>query len=200
MEFLAALGLGLGLSAGGIVVWLINLLLEFRKIRYQARVAHEEDFRLHNLNRQAEAYNSIWISINDFHRIFDALWESVDEEGIKRLAESFAAAEKCVRNASIILPPSLSKELKKLLHIVKNYQFGKTRLLEIRDMDGHLDPRILEDMERFTQLNYRYKEELNAVMQYLTEYLRETLYPGDFNDLGSVEQNGRIRTNRNATN
>jgi len=177
-EFLAALGVGLGLSAGGLLAWLIKLLVDLYKIRYQVSYKQSSDFRLHNLNRQAEAYNSIWISINDFHNIFERLWVSVDENGIKEFAVALSSADKSIRNCSMVIPPHLSIKLKQLLHIVNQYYFGKKRLLEIQTIEGRLEPKVLEDMNHFITRNHEYKIELDSVMEDLTDFFRQALYPG----------------------
>jgi hypothetical protein len=142
-----------GMSVIGVVIfglsrWLgaiwSNRILAKEKVKYDEQIEllkHNLSIAQENItrfnNKQFDSYMSLWSSLQDLKFAGEELWEEANKEKLVKFSTALWDTDKLLEKSRLFLESKHYTELKGILRIFKDYEFGKIRLIELRDGSKH---------------------------------------------------------------
>lgn len=83
--------------------------------------------------KQFELYNDLWSVLLYTKNQADSLWESASPEKIPAFSEQIRLAQNAIDDNLLLIEEDHYDQLKVLIGKFEQFQFGKTKLIEIRD-------------------------------------------------------------------
>lgn len=111
--------------------------IELEKYKSRANILFSQLERFNA--QQFSLYNDLWISLLDLKVMADALWNRASPDDLLRFSRQLKETSKAVERGAIFLEEEHYTNLQGLINIFKNFEFGKTRLIELRtrsDLEG----------------------------------------------------------------
>jgi hypothetical protein len=181
-----------GLSAVLGKLW-SNRILAREKVLYEEKI----EYLKHNLTivqenitrfseKQFDYYMSLWSSLQDLRFSGKELWEEANKEKLIKFSKTLYGTDKLVEKSRLFLEQNHYKELREVLHTFKNFEFGKIRLIELREGNEYLsDEWALTSQNISMQINSNrvYKEKYEALLENVGRSLRNQMKGKSFNEL-----------------
>lgn len=149
-------------GAGAIIVWFANYFGSILAKKYEEKVKSEFQMKLTEYqnqldilkqttlrysDKQFEHYSQLWSSVYDLKVLADNLWESATHPYIRAFARQLRQTKAEVEKHSLFIEDNHYQELTEILNTFASYQYGKSSLINYRDMhsDYPLDQLISDN-------------------------------------------------------
>ena len=139
----------MGLSSWLGKVWATKILeedknkyktaLEQLKSQYQLDVEKNKSVFLRYSDSQFNLYNTVWVALCDLEKSADQLWAAATRAYVKDFAKSLSEAKHEVRKGALIIEDEHYQSLLELFGEFEGFQFGKSKLLQLRRERERLD-------------------------------------------------------------
>ena len=113
--------------------------LEQLKSQYQLDVEKNKSVFLRYSESQFSLYNTVWVALCDLEKSADQLWAAATRTYVKEFAKSLAEAKHEVRKGALIIEEEHYQSLLALFAEFEGFQFGKSKLLQLRRERERLD-------------------------------------------------------------
>ncbi|NEP20192.1 MAG: hypothetical protein F6J97_25460 [Leptolyngbya sp. SIO4C1] len=95
--------------------------------------------------KQFHLYNDLWSSLCDLKIAGDSLWERANKLNAKKFAEQLKKTEDQIFRSSLLIENWHYEKLKELIDRFSKFQFGKTRLIDLRNRStDQVEPQDIE--------------------------------------------------------
>jgi len=120
-------------------------------------------------------YNELWRSLVDLKSSGDNLWEQVSSKKVKEFAIQVKETSDAIERSALLIEDDHYQKLKKILKQFEAFQFGKQRLVGLRNKTAH-GQNIEENEIRYTIDNNRQrKEEFTELLNELRSHFKEQI-------------------------
>jgi hypothetical protein len=162
LEWFGAIVISVG-GTGAIVIalakWfgdrLANKLLEKDKAKYQEeleglKTQYQKEIEtkktdleksktlfLRYSEHQFNLYNELWKSLCDLRNIGEELWESAEIQKVKDFSKQLKTTKLTVEKSALLIEDAHYKDLIKILDNFGKFEFGKLKLISIRNRQAH---------------------------------------------------------------
>jgi len=119
-----------------------ELSLNVERLRSDLALKLEISRRLSE--NQFYLYNDLWSSLYDLKIAGDHLWERADARSVKNFARQLKKTELQVFRSSLLIENEHYERLKRLIEQFNEFKFGKTRLIELRNVSTSREQSSLE--------------------------------------------------------
>ncbi len=184
--------IGLSKWFGGV---LANKLLEKDRLKYQAvlekvKSSYEKELEkykdqlekqkalfLRYREYQFKLYNELWASLSDLHFKADILWKHADMNNLIAFSHQLFDTEMSVSRNRLLIEESHYNQLVKILYTFRDYQVGKTTLIQLRTIDPHQVGLQLSfsDIEKAIRDNQQDKQRYSELLEKLVVEFRKQI-------------------------
>lgn len=178
-QTIAAIFISIG-GAGGIFWALSSHFGNIWSERHIARFRNELDIikesTLRYSGQQFQLYNDLWKSLCDLKSNADDLWSLANEENLRNFSQQLKTTIEKVEKSFLFIESSHYTSLLELLNEFKNYQDGKTMLVEL-----YMNPRGTQrlssedEINRLIDRNRNNRERYNHLVQDIGNNLKNQL-------------------------
>ncbi len=134
--------------------------------------------RLRTLSRYHESqftlYNALWNSLYDLKLAGDSLWEIADAYNLGKFIEQLEKTDYIINTSALLIEENHLQELKRLIQIFEDYEFGKKGLIEFRKGRSYSQVRQ-HQIEEMIHSNARIKEQYDYLIVEVARSLRSQL-------------------------
>ena len=120
---------------------------------------------------QFHLYNDLWSSLCDLKISADGLWERVDRTSLKKFADQLKKTKAQILRSSLLVEHGHYESLKDLMDQFSNFEFNKTRILEIRSSSDI----GLHNIENTIRSNRHVKERYSALISEIEVFFRSRI-------------------------
>jgi hypothetical protein len=171
---------------GAIVVWLANWWGK----RIAERISNKEkahyDQELERLRTQLELskvttvryseqqfniYNQLWASLYELQSAGARLWESANQQNLVNFAGRLRETKEMMEKNSLFIDERHYFQLKNLMRLFSDYEFGKKRLIELRTTD-RIDRELIDDL---VETNHEDLVEYTRIIEEIRTTFRQQL-------------------------
>ncbi len=141
---------------------------------YKAQLAIIKATYIRYSNRQFELYNKLWESLCELKFSADNLWEEANEENLLDFSKRLSRTIRDVEKSYLFIEEEHYKELIKLLEEFGNYEFGKAKLIKLKNYRNEIDRnKIIKLINDNKNKKQRYNELIDIVKKDLKKQLKE---------------------------
>lgn len=157
--------------------------LEGIKIKYQAELEKTKtDLEkaksqfLRYSEKQFELYNDLWKILLYTKNQADELWESAIPEKIPSFSEQIRLTRKAINDNLLLIEAEHYQKLIDLINQFEQFQFGKIKLIDIRQQSIELIPKIsLEQTQHTINQNRRTKDKYDNIILEIGQSFRDQI-------------------------
>jgi hypothetical protein len=113
--------------------------LEQLKSQYQLDVEKNKSVFLRYSESQFTLYNTVWVALCDLEKSADQLWAAATRTYVRDFAKALSDAKHEVRKGALIIEVEHYQSLLDLFSEFEGFQFGKSKLLQLRRERERLD-------------------------------------------------------------
>lgn len=123
--------------------------------------------------KQFHLYNDLWSSLCDLKIAGDSLWERANKLNAKKFAEQLKKTEDQIFRSSLLIENWHYEKLKELIDRFSKFQFGKTRLIDLRNHStDQVEP---QDIEFTIENNRIVKEDYSRLLNEIETYFKDQI-------------------------
>lgn len=175
-------------GAGGIIIGCSNYLGQLLAKRFEEKIKAKfqkeineyqnkldiiKQMTLRYSDRQFEAYSKLWASLYDLKILADDLWEEASPAKLESFASQLRAVKAETEKASLFIEEAHYGELIQLLKEFSNYQLGKLRLIDFREIGMNYYSAEIHEMIRHNgQRKAQYEQLIILIRKGLKKQLR----------------------------
>ena len=120
-------------------------------------------------------YNELWRSLVDLKSSGDNLWEQVSSKKVKEFAVQVKETSDAIERSALLIEDDHYQKLKNIIKQFEAFQFGKQRLVDLRNKTAHRQ-NVDENEIRYTiDDNRQRKEEFTALLNELRSHFKEQI-------------------------
>ena len=120
-------------------------------------------------------YNELWRSLIDLKSSGDSLWEEVSSKKVQNFAVQVKETSNAIERSALLIEDDHYQKLKNIIKQFEAFQFGKQRLVDLRNRVVH-QQNIDEDEIRYAIDNNRQrKEEFTILLNELRPHFKEQI-------------------------
>ena len=143
-----------GAILGGVVGAASTLAVE----KYRSRLENKARYN----QSQFDLYKSLWGSLYDLKVTADKLWKVANVDNLEMFAEQLQKTEEMVNRNRIFIEEIHTKELRSLMETFWKFDFGKEKLIQLREKPhdyGRIGTHLVENVIRQNgEVRDRYNE------------------------------------------
>lgn len=98
---------------------------------YKSQLDTLKETSLRYSGQQFELYNKLWHSLYDLKSIADTLWDDANEPNLRTFSKRLKITIDEVEKSYLFIEESHYQDLKGLLEQFSDYQFGKTKIIQL---------------------------------------------------------------------
>jgi len=106
--------------------------IEKAKAQYQLETEKNKAKFLRYSETQFKLYNDLWLALCELETTAEALWESAEVDMVLQLRSKLADAKKALRKGYLLVEDGDYRQLLDVLQQFEQFQFGKSRLVQLR--------------------------------------------------------------------
>ena len=95
--------------------------------------------------QQFNAYSLLWASLYDLKSAGEQLWDSANQQNLVSFAGMLRSTKEVIEKNGLFIEEHHYAQLRRLMRIFSDYEFGKKRLIELKTTD-RIDPRFIDDL------------------------------------------------------
>jgi len=142
--------------------------------KYRTRLNIYEKTVLLYSGRQFELYSKLWHSLYDLKSAADTLWEKANNKNLREFSKQLKNTIDEVEKSYLFIEPSHYEELSNLLDEFKNYEFGKKKLIQLRD--GFKTQQVNDDeIRQLIENNRGKKQQYEQLIKEIRDNLKKQL-------------------------
>jgi hypothetical protein len=142
--------------------------IEKVKSKLSLQIDTTKMFLVQYSGKQFELYNQMWLSLVDLKKSINNLWHQATIDNLKDLSKKLTTAYDTVEKSAILIEPRHYQEMQMILEEINEFQFGKERLLELRQNFEQRKGNVTQgDIRNVIQNNEMTKQRFE---KYLDEY------------------------------
>jgi hypothetical protein len=147
-------------GVGAIIVWLANWwgnriaqkVSNKERAKYEQeleRLKHQLELSKINASRYSEqrfnAYSLMWSTLYELKSAGKQLLDLANQQNLSDFAGKLRATEELIEKNCLFIEENHYSQLRRLMRIFSDYEFGKKRLIELRRND-RVDPILISDL------------------------------------------------------
>ena len=182
-------GVIISVGGAGAIIWKLSSYLgeiwakrhlESIKKEYQKEIEAYKSYldvlketSLRYSGQQFELYNNLWHSLYALKSTADILWEEVNEQNLKKFSQQLKKTIDEVEKSYLFIEENHYQELKELLKQFSEYQFGKTKLVQLYKQRGKVHyQEIIEWIDHNRERKKEYEELIDKIKKELKRQIR----------------------------
>ena len=183
-------GIFISVGGAGAIIWKLSSFLggiwakthlESIKKEYQKEIeaykSHLDVLKETSLRysgQQFKLYNNLWHSLYALKSTAEILWEEANEQNLKKFSQQLKKTIDEVEKSYLFIEENHYQELKKLLKQFSEYQFGKTKLIQLYKQRGEVDNQeIIEWINHNRERKEEYENLIDKIKKELKRQIRE---------------------------
>ncbi|MCP3852789.1 MAG: hypothetical protein GY694_21560 [Gammaproteobacteria bacterium] len=120
-------------------------------------------------------YNELWRSLVDLKTSADSLWEQVSAKKVKDFSIQVKETSDAIERSALLIEDDHYQKLKNIIKQFEDFQFGKQRLVDLRNHLVHQND-VDENEIRYTiDDNRQRKEEFTALLNELRTHFKKQI-------------------------
>ena len=124
---------------------------------------------------QFSLYNELWRSLVDLKSSGDSLWEQVSPKKVKAFAVQVKETSDAIERSALLIEDDHYQKLKHIIKQFEAFQFGKQRLVDLRNQTVH-SQNVDENEVRYTiDDNKQRKDEFTALLNEMRSHFKEQI-------------------------
>lgn len=148
--------------------WIGGIWADRQLAQYQNQLEISRSILLRYTGEQFSLYNKLWRSLYKLKKEGDKLWNAANKNNLKNFSKQLKKTNDKVEMNYLLLEERHYQELMEIIEYLKNYNFGKARLIEARGnkidlIDEEQIQELIEEngniKERYEQLLYNLRED-----------------------------------------
>jgi Glu-tRNA(Gln) amidotransferase subunit E-like FAD-binding protein len=139
---------------------------------YKAQIDLLMETALRYSGRQFELYTKLWHSLYDLKSAADMLWEKASLQNLQKFSRQLKKTTDEVEKSYLFIEENHYRKLKNLLKQFCDYQFGKTKLVQLYEQKPNVD---YQEIENWINRNKVRKEEYERLIDIIRRDLKKTL-------------------------
>jgi len=141
---------------------------------YKSHLDVLKETSLRYSGQQFELYNNLWHSLYDLKSTADVLWEEAIERNLKKFSQQLKRTIDEVDKSYLFIEENHYQELKKLLEQFSEYQFGKTKLVQLYKQREEVNQQeITQWIQHNRERKKEYEELIDKIKKELKKQIRE---------------------------
>jgi len=157
LAFLASMG-----GAAAIIIavskWIGQIWADRQSEQFKNQLEISRSILLRYTGEQFSLYNKLWHSLHELKKSGDALWNIANRGNLQSFSNQLRKTSDEIEKNYLLLEEKHYDELMEILNALKKYDFGKKRLIELRQQN-------IEDIDDY-QINTLIQNNENLKAQY----------------------------------
>jgi hypothetical protein len=141
---------------------------------YKSQLDILKETSLRYSGQQFELYNNLWHSLYALKSTGDVLWEEANEQNLIKFSQQLKKTMGKIEKSYLFIEEYHYRELKDLLKQFSDYQFGKTKLIQLYTQKNKMDVNR-EEIEQLIDRNRERKEEYEYFIDRIKEDLKRQI-------------------------
>ena len=141
---------------------------------YKSHLDVLKETSLRYSGQQFELYNNLWHSLCALKSTADILWEEANGQNLRKFSQQLKKTIDEVEKSYLFIEENHYQELKELLKQFREYQFGKTNLVQLyyKQRGGVDHQEIIEWISRNRERKEEYEELIDKIKKELKRQIR----------------------------
>ena len=126
-------------------------------------------------NRQFELYNDLWHSLYSLKLSADILWEKANMKNLKEFSRQLETTINEIEKSYLFIEEEHYQKLMSLLKQFGEYEFGKTKLIELYRQDSEVYSQDVQDINCLIECNKEKKEKYKQIINEIRADLKKQI-------------------------
>ncbi|OIO03556.1 hypothetical protein COS16_07755 [Candidatus Desantisbacteria bacterium CG02_land_8_20_14_3_00_49_13] len=162
-------------------IWAVKYLESIKK-EYQKEIENYKleldilkETSLRYSNRQFELYNDLWHSLYSLKLSADILWEKANMKNLKEFSRQLETTINEIEKSYLFIEEEHYQKLMSLLKQFGEYEFGKTKLIELYRQDSEVYSQDVQDINCLIECNKEKKEKYKQIINEIRADLKKQI-------------------------
>jgi hypothetical protein len=142
---------------------------------YKSQLDMLKETSLRYSGQQFELYNNLWHSLYALRSTADVLWEEANEQNLIKFSQQLKKTMDKVEKSYLFIEENHYRELKDLLKQFSDYQFGKTKLIQLYKQRTGVNH---QEIEQWIHHNRERKEKYEELIDKIKKDLKKQIRGG----------------------
>jgi len=143
---------------------------------YKTQLDMLKETTLRYSGQQFELYTKLWHSLYDLKSTANILWEEANEQNLKKFSQQLKKTIDEAEKSYLFIEENHYQELKNLLKQFSEYQFGKTKLVQLYKQKIHVNR---TEVEGWITHNRERKEKYEELIDKIKKNLKKQIKGGN---------------------